>query len=168
MLVRWQLYTETGLRSQHRLSRKYASSGRESHPGFSTQCMAAIALHSHGQLSYRLYCRVLGKNHCRNDCMGWRHSMMTSSIGIIFRVTGPWCGEFPAQRPMTRSFDVSFDLRLNTRLCKQSRGWWFETPSHPLWRHRNAEHYWLTVIDSLVDWRIGRLLSWPDDQLIDQ
>ena len=42
------------------------------------------------------------------------------------------------QRPMTRSFDVFFDLRLNKRLSKQSRGWWFETLSRPLWRHRNG------------------------------
>ena len=35
------------------------------------------------------------------------------------------------------SFDVFFDLRLNKRLSKQSWGWWFETPSHPLWRHCN-------------------------------
>ena len=47
-------------------------------------------------------------------------------------------GEFPAQRPVTRSFDVFFDLRLNTRLSKQWWGWWFETPSSPLWRHCNA------------------------------
>ena len=52
--------------------------------------------------------------------------MMTSSNGNIFRVTGPLCGEFtgpgdfPAQRPVTRSFDVSFDLRPNKRLSKQT------------------------------------------------
>ena len=45
--------------------------------------------------------------------------MMTSSNGKIFRVTGPLCGEFtgpgefPAQRPVTRGFDVYFDLRPN-------------------------------------------------------
>ena len=67
--------------------------------------------------------------------------MMTSSNGNIFRVTGPLCGEFtghrwiPLQRPVTRSFGASFDLCLNKRLSKQSWGWWFETPSHPLWRH---------------------------------
>ena len=27
------------------------------------------------------------------------------------------------------------DLRLNKRLSKQCWGWWFETPSCPLWRH---------------------------------
>ena len=67
-------------------------------------------------------------------------TMMTSSNGNIFRVTGHLCGEFtgpgefPAQRPVTRSFDVSFDLRLD----KQRWGWWFETLSRPLCRHRNA------------------------------
>ena len=66
------------------------------------------------------------------------------SNGNIFRVTGPLCGEFtgpgefPTQMPVTRSFDVYFDLRLNKRLCKQSRGWWFETLLCPLWRHSNG------------------------------
>ena len=61
-----------------------------------------------------------------------------------FRVTGHLCGEFtgprwiPAQRPVTRSFDVFFDLRLNKRLSKQSWGWWFEMLPRPLWRHSNA------------------------------
>ena len=50
----------------------------------------------------------------------------------------PVPGEFPAQRPVTRSFDVFFDLRLNKRLSKQPWGWWFETLSRPLWRHCNA------------------------------
>ena len=69
---------------------------------------------------------------------------MTSSNGNIFRVTGPWCGEFTGHRwiPRTKDsdaerFDVVFDLRLNKPLSKQSWGWWFETPSHPLWRHCN-------------------------------
>ena len=70
--------------------------------------------------------------------------MMTSSNGNIFRVTGPLSGEFtgpgefPTQRPVTRSFDVFFDLRLNKRLSKQPRGWWFETQSWSLWRHCNV------------------------------
>ena len=48
------------------------------------------------------------------------HLMMTSSNGNIFRVTGHLCGEIPAQRPVTRSFDVFLDLRLNKPLSKQS------------------------------------------------
>ena len=60
---------------------------------------------------------------------------MTSSNGNIIRVTGH-C-EFPAQRPVTRSFDVFFDLRPNKRFSKQWWGLWFETLSRPLWRHSN-------------------------------
>ena len=57
--------------------------------------------------------------------------MITSWNGNIFRVTGPLCGEFtgpgefPTQRPVTRSFDVFFDLCPNKRLSKQPWGWWF-------------------------------------------
>ena len=47
----------------------------------------------------------------------------------------PIPGEFPSQRPVARSFDVFFDLHQDKRLSKQSWGWWFETPSRPLWRH---------------------------------
>ena len=51
-------------------------------------------------------------------------------------------GEFPTQRPVTRSFDVFFDVRPNKQLSKQSWGWWFETLSPSLWRHRNAKRWW--------------------------
>ena len=49
----------------------------------------------------------------------------------------PVTGEFPAQRPVTRSFNFFFDLHLNKRLSKQWWGWWFQTPLLPLWRHCN-------------------------------
>ena len=66
---------------------------------------------------------------------------MTSSNRNIFCITGLLCGEFtsefPSQRPVTRSLDVFFDLRLNKQLKKQSWGWWFETLSSLLWRHCN-------------------------------
>ena len=71
-------------------------------------------------------------------------ALMTSSNGNIFRVTGLSCGEFtgpgdfPTQRPVTRSFDVFFDLHLNKQLSKQPWGWWFETPSWSLWRQCNG------------------------------
>ena len=56
----------------------------------------------------------------------WRHQMETfSALLAICAGNSPVSGEFPAQRPVTRSFDVSFDLRLNKRLSKQWRGWWF-------------------------------------------
>ena len=47
----------------------------------------------------------------------------------------PVTGEFPAKWPVTRNFDVFFDLHLKKRLSKQSRRWWFDTPSRSLWRH---------------------------------
>ena len=78
---------------------------------------------------------------------------MTSSNGNIFRVTGPLCGEFtgpgefPTQRPVTRSFDVFFDRRLNKRLSKQPRGWWLETLSRSLWRQSNAPQQKKTSFD---------------------
>ena len=42
------------------------------------------------------------------------------------------------QRPVTWSFDVFFDLRLNQELSKQWRRRWFEAPSRSLWRHCNV------------------------------
>ena len=85
----------------------------------------------------------------RDSRIPWHHctllasarNMMTSSNGNIFRVTGHLCGEFtgefPSQGPVTRSFDVLFDLRLRKRLSKQSRRRRFETPSSSLRRHCN-------------------------------
>ena len=68
----------------------------------------------------------------------WRHQMETfSTLLALCRGNSPVTGEFPSQRPVTRSFDVFFDLRLNKRLSKQSCGWWFETQSRPLWRRCN-------------------------------
>ena len=68
-----------------------------------------------------------------DDVIKWKH----------FLRYWPLCREFtghrwiPPQRPVTWSFDVFFDLHPNKRLNKQSRGWWFETPSRPLWRNCN-------------------------------
>ena len=60
-------------------------------------------------------------------------------------------GEFPAQRPATRSFDVSFGLRLNKRLSKQSWGWWVGTSSRQLWRHCQAHNNYLVIYLYLVN-----------------
>ena len=39
-----------------------------------------------------------------------------SALQAICAGHSPVPGEFPAQRPVTQSFDVFFDLRLNKRL----------------------------------------------------
>ena len=61
-----------------------------------------------------------------------------SALLAICAGNSPVPGEFPAQKPVTRSVDVFFDLHPNKRLSKQWRGWWFKTPSCPLLRHRNG------------------------------
>ena len=67
-----------------------------------------------------------------------RHMETFSALLAICAGNSPVTGEFPAQMPVTRSFDVFFDLRLNKRLSKQSWDWWFETPWRPLWCHCNV------------------------------
>ena len=87
--------------------------------------------------------------------------MMTSSNGNILRVTGllrgnlpvtdnwPFAGGFhrspldsPYKKPVMRSFDVYFDLRVNKRLSKQSRSRWFR---------RHHAHYDATLMWSLQE-----------------
>ena len=80
--------------------------------------------------------------------------MMTSSNVNIFRVTGHLCREFTGHRwiPRTKASDAELWCFLwsahhvNKRLGKHSWGWWFETPSRPLWRHCNVEHGIVIVI----------------------
>ena len=68
----------------------------------------------------------------------WRHQMETFSASLdIYAGNSPVTGEFPAQRPVTRSFDVFFDLRLNN-------GWVNNHEAGDLRRHR--AHYDVTVM----------------------
>ena len=75
-----------------------------------------------------------------DDVIKWK---IFSALLAICVGNSPVTGEFPAQRPVTRSFDVFIDLPPNKRLSKQSWGWWSETPSISLWRHCNA---WLEKV----------------------
>ena len=69
----------------------------------------------------------------------WRYHMeLFSALLAICAGNSPAIGEFPAQRPVTRSFNVFFDLCLNKRSSKQWWGWCFDTPSRSLWRHFNV------------------------------
>ena len=69
----------------------------------------------------------------------WRHQMEAfSALLVICAWNSPIPGEFPAQRPVTRSFDVFVDLRLNKRLCKNNG------EAGDLWRYRS--HYDVTVM----------------------
>ena len=66
---------------------------------------------------------------------------MTSSNGNIFRVTGPLCGEFPSQRPVTRGFDVSL-------ICALINGWVNNRAAGDLRRHR--AHYDVAVMHYII------------------
>ena len=68
----------------------------------------------------------------------WRYQMETfSALLALCAGNLPVTGEFPAQKPVTRSFDVFFNLHLNQQFRKKSRRRWFETPLCSLWRHCN-------------------------------
>ena len=83
---------------------------------------------------------IVLKASCRSAVVTWWHHQMETFSALLAICAGnsPATGEFPAQRPVTRSFDVFFDLHLNIWLSKQWWGWWFETLSHPLWRYCNG------------------------------
>ena len=76
----------------------------------------------------------------------WHWGMMTSSNGNIFRVTCRLCGEYTDHRwiPRKKASDKAIwcflgsAAELNKRLNKRMWGWWFETPSRPLWRQCNV------------------------------
>ena len=73
----------------------------------------------------------------------WRHQMDTfSALLALCAGNPPVTGEFPSQRPVTRSFELFYYLRLNIWLSKQSIRRRFETPSCPSWRHRNELIFW--------------------------
>ena len=77
----------------------------------------------------------------------WRHQMETFPALLAICVgNSPVPGEFPAQRPVTRSFAVFFDRSPNKRLSKEWWGWWFDTLSSPLWRHCNG--MWMCICNN--------------------
>ena len=82
-----------------------------------------------------LMCHVI----CYNELPWWRYQMETfAALLALCEVNPPVTNEFPSQMPVTRNFDVFFDLHLNKRISKHSRRRWFQLPSRSLWHHRNA------------------------------
>ena len=70
-------------------------------------------------------------NQFHDDVIKWKH----------FPRNWPFVQGIHRPRwPVTRSFHVFFDQRLNKRLSKQPWGWWFETPSLSLWRQCNTSN----------------------------
>ena len=102
---------------------------------------------------FRGWMKMLSPNSSGWYCVSsWWHHQMETFFALLALCVGnfPVTGEFPAQRAVTRRFDVFFDLRLNKRLSKQSWGWWFETPSPTLWRHCKFTYFPVCVSDRNV------------------
>ena len=124
---------------------------------------------------------------CRDFITWWRHQMETFyALLALCAGNSPVIGELPPRRPVTRSFDVFFDLCINKRLYKQSIHRWFETPSRSLWRHCNGsdncnERYhaaniyvllilfdftiWLSVLSNGRDTTESTSFTFQDDEL---
>ena len=88
-----------------------------------------------------------------------------STLLALCAGNSPVTGDFLSQMPVTRCFDIFFDMCMNKRFSKQSRRWWFETPSRSLWRHCNendvdvashASRVSMVVADEWIpNWRQG-------------
>ena len=87
---------------------------------------------------------------CLSEFTSWYHQMETFSTLLALCVGNSLVtGEFPSQRPMTRSFDVFFGLCLNSL-----NGWVNNRDAGDLGRQR--AHYDVTVmiLDSLYSWQL--------------
>ena len=78
---------------------------------------------------------VLNGLPLHNDVIKWKHF---THYWPFVRGIHRWPVNSQHKWPVTRNFDVFFDVRLDRWLSNQSWGWWFETPSRQLWRHCNA------------------------------
>ena len=76
----------------------------------------------------------------------------------------PVKGGFPSQRPVTRSFDVFFDLCLSKWLSKQPRRRWFETHRRSLWLWCHCNEWFLhrasLVSRDKTDWHSVALVKY--------
>ena len=100
------------------------------------------ALLTHCRLLAPYY--IMDLDHHWFNCWLVTKTMMTSSNGNIFRVTGHFMQGIhrspvnsPHKGQWRGALMFSLIYALNKQLSKQSWGWWFETLPHP-WRHCNG------------------------------
>ena len=86
-----------------------------------------------------------------------------SALLVLCAGNSPVTGEFPSQRPATRSFGVFFDLRLNKWLSTHSWGWWFETPSRSLWRQSNEHQKFEIILTPMEAFTLKQILIISDN-----
>ena len=115
--------------------------------------------------------RVSGKRNHTNDVIKWKHFPRYWPFvrGIH------WSPVNSPHKGLWRGALVLFyDQRLSKRLSKQSWGWWFETPSCPLWRHCNDKanqkyrwfwwqkvdtHIYQSNLDTKIDMKITEIAN---------
>ena len=81
-----------------------------------TECDINNTLSSNSSNSKILLYKVIMWCPSHGDVIKWKHF---SALLALCAGNSPVPGEFPIRRPVTRSFDIFFDLRLNKRLSKQ-------------------------------------------------
>ena len=105
----------------------------------------------HGDLMFSLICVWINgwvNNREAGDLRRYRaHHDIT-----VMMVLSQWSFLLSFEHHNRLSFDVFFDLCLNKRLNKQSWGWWFETLSRPLWRHRNDMAQYHILLHTVQQW----------------
>ena len=99
-------------------------------------------------------------SNAENVSIWWRHHVETFSVLLALGMgNSAVTGEFLAQRPVTRNFNVFVDFHLNKRWSKHSSRRWFETSSRPLWRHYNVnENYFHKWFINVL--RTAHLFHW--------
>ena len=135
------------VRAAHRYSRNVIvikGSGRQIRVGFQTYLdewyigNSLTSHHENTRFTVFTTCGTCMRYRWGGIITWWRHQMeAVSALLALCAGNSPVTGEFPSQRPVTRSFDVFFDQRLNKWLSKQSWGWWLR-------RHR--AHHDVTVM----------------------
>ena len=113
-----------------------------------------LSIKLHIQMGTLLYMYIIWqwvKIKTQDDVIKWKHF---PRYWPFCAGNSPVTGEFPSQRPVTRCFDIFFDLRPNKHLSEQSWGWWFETPSCPLWRQCNDMDVtdWVSIRRQAIIW----------------
>ena len=102
-----------------------------------------VSLPFHENIHVHIYSFMRDK--C-TGCMAFESFMSVAHDDVIQWKHFPRYWPFVRGRPVSRSFDIFFELRPNKLLSKQPGGWWFEAPSRPLWRHCNG---WMAIINPI-------------------
>ena len=90
-------------------------------------------------------------------------TLSTGTFPVLLAIcagNSPVTGECPLQRPVTRCFDIFFDLHLNKPMSKQPRRQWFETLSRSLWFHCNDACKSVFTMEILIIWTYLVYASW--------